>query len=255
MFKKETWDGVKAFWDSMKFPLLVLTILVLYLYPGKIREFVDRAGFRVVDMDVFGMHLAEKAAADLEGAGQKLAQVTAALAERDQLLSEIVATGAADGPMLERARQALDHGDALKTSALAVSDRAAIQAAEIGATLQAPPTMPVAPAVVASPPAAEAGLGGYLVVFGADLDIAAATDEIDRVKAAVPADSGSFGLFRKGSFYRSAAIFDTKAARDNFATGISKAAGRSVESVALERWCPAAAPVSAADASVPIFQC
>lgn len=254
MFKKETWDGVKAFWDSMKFPLLILILLILYLYPGKIREFVDRAGFRVVDMDVFGMHLAEKAAADLEGAGQKLAQVTAALAERDQLLSDIVAQGAVDATMLEKARQALDHGAAIKMSALAVSDRAAIQAAEIGATLHAPPSA-VVPPVVAAPPAGEAGPGGFLVVFGADLDIAAATDEIDRVKAAVPTGSGSFALFRKGSFYRSAAMFDTRAARDDFAEAIAKAAGRGVESVALDRWCPAAAPAAGADASAPVFQC
>jgi hypothetical protein len=240
----------------MKVPLVVLTVLVLYLYPYKIREFIDRAGFRVVDMDVFGVRLAEKAAADLEGTAQKLAQVTAALAERDRLLNEIASSGA-DDAIRAKARAMLEGGEAITASALAVSDRATIQAAEIGASLQTPAAATAAataaaPAVVA---ATVAPIGRYLVIFGADLDLDSALHEIERVRRVMPEDGGRFGLFRKGSFYRSAAAFDSPAARDRATDAIAAAAGRAVEPVALERWCPSVAPAAAEDSPVPVFQC
>ena len=106
MFGKAPWDAVKAFFDAMKVPLIILAVILLYRYPQKIREFIDRAGFRVEEISVAGVRLAEKAAADLEGTGQKLDQVTAALAERDLLLREIAAAQVKRrGDHAEKARQ------------------------------------------------------------------------------------------------------------------------------------------------------
>lgn len=249
VFRKETWDTVKAFFDAMKVPLVLLILALVFIYPYKIKDTIHRAGFRVEEINLAGFRLAEEAQAELEGTSQKLTQVTAALAERDRVLGK-VAANSQDPTIAAQAKSVLQGADAIAMSALATADRAAMQATDIGATLQ---SLPVATGGLAAPSAAPAGVGGYLIVFGADLDIPGALDEINRIKDVVPADKGSFGLFKKGSFYRSAAIFDTPSQRDGVVEAIEAKAGRRVEPVSLDRWCPQARPADGSE--IPVFQC
>lgn len=250
MFGKATWDAVKAFFDAMKVPLIILAVILLYRYPQKIREFIDRAGFRVEEISVAGVRLAEKAAADLEGTGQKLDQVTAALAERDLLLREIAAA-TPEAALAARIDTLLAEGDAITTSALATAGQATIAAAEIARSLQPAP----APGVTAPPVAEAPEAGGYLIIFGADLDVDPALQEIARVRTRLPDVAGRLALFRKGSFYRSAAAFDDVAARDAARDEVATAAGRSVEPVTLARWCPGATLIAEPADGVPLYQC
>jgi hypothetical protein len=257
MFQKTTWETVKAFFDAMKFPLLIAVVMLLYHYPQKIHEFIDKAGFRVARANIAGVEFVEKAelaAADLGGTAQKLQQVSDGVAKRDEILRQ-VADLIEDPVLRERVDTLVKEGATLiagaqETAAIAATTQATIIAAAVQAPAAAGPTEPVT-APAAAP--ASAPISDYLIVFGADPQIAGAEYEMARVARKVP--GVSLALFRKGSFYRSAVVFDDNAAREAALDKVRAAAGRGVEVVNRDSWCPAATPAPDAPVDVPVYQC
>jgi hypothetical protein len=121
--------------------------------------------------------------------------------------------------------------------------------AAVGAPAAAGPTAPVTPP---APTPAPAAIGNYLIVFGADPKIAGAEYEIARV-GKVP--GGSLALFKKGSFYRSAVVFEDVDAREAALDEVAAASGRDPEVVNRLSWCPAATPAPDALPDVNVYQC
>ena len=248
---KDHWETVKVVGEAVKFPLLVLLLAVIFFRPGLLVSFLDRAGFRVDAIEFQGVKLiAKKANENLDAMTAQLKDMTEKVHARDELLRQAADRLPNGDPLRDRITQANERGEAAVRTALENVREATRQVEETQVRLQG--LVPV--------PAATTSLVGFLVVFGADRTAEAALDEIKRAQPSMSA--GTPALFVKGSFYRSAALFQKSDERDAAVDAIRRAVGRQVERVTLATWCPSASfqrdmnvAVGGGTASVRLYQC
>jgi hypothetical protein len=250
MFEKERWEGFKTFCDALKVPLVLFAVLVLIIWPGVVPYIVDRAGYKIESADIAGLKLvAKSASAELGSTAERLARVTEDLKARNDLLRQ--AAQKVNDPQLRQQINdmiATDQSD-VENAQVAANSATAI-AADVQRQLQA-----IAPSGTSS------GVPGTaLVVFGADKAEEAALTEMQAASNAISDAGGMPGLFLKGGYYRSAAIFAGQAAQDDAASKIQSAVGRKVEKVLVDSWCPVNkwlrnTTVRAGAQPIPIYQC
>jgi len=249
MFDKDRWEGVKVFFEVVRILIVLLIIAILLLFPTLLTSFISRAGFRVDQIELAGIKLeAQKSSADLEVTAAQIKQLTAAVSDRDKLLQDLA------GQVNPEAKAKID--------TLLQSGKTDIKQAERTADVASQQATAAQTALQALSPAVPSGdvPGSNLLVFGADRDPSSAIDEIRHAQQVLQNTGAIPALFRKGSFYRSVAIFSSGEARSQAMGPLESALGRSGQPVSLFSWCAGAHRLSSATSSdgkitVPVYQC
>ena len=249
MFDKDRWEAIKVFFEALRIPIAVIIAITLLIFPTLLTSFISRAGFRVDQIELAGIKLeAQKSSADLEVTAAQLKQLTAAVSDRDKLLQDLA--GQVSPEAKARIDALIQSGKADIKEAQKTADAATQQATAAQTTLQMlSPTVPSGDVP-----------GSSLLVFGADRDAAAAIDEIRHAQTVLANTGAVLALFRKGSFYRSVAVFSSDEARKQAMGPLDSALKRSGQPVSLFSWCAGARRAGSAASSdgtitVPIYQC
>lgn len=245
VLSRERMETTKAFFEAFRVPAVIIVLALIFSFPSIILNFVDRAGFKVDAIEFAGVKaVAKKATENWEGTAAQLAQVTSALADRNKLLAEIGGR-VADPDLRKRIAELTQTGNEVVQTGVATASTAAQQAAVEQERLR--DLTSTTPSAVLQ--------DDSLFVFGADPDVQSALTEVKKVQGQVAYSGATVALFKKGNFYRSAAVFSTKAGRDAAIKTIEQAVKRSGTPVSAMAWCPAAKRMDDAAAGVPLYQC
>lgn len=250
MFTKDYWEGIGAFFDAVRIPIVLIAVGLLLAYPGSLKSLIERLGFQIESFEFEGLKLVAKSStADLDATASQLKQATAALSEADDLLKQIDCPGIS-ADLKQKVADFLKSNQQLVQNSKSTFSVAAEQVSVAQIKIQT-----LAPA-----PPPSVSIGNSLYVFGADKDIPSALDEIRNAEKGVPEGSAALALFRKGNFYRSAAIFTSDEGRNGGEATINSAVGRTGQPVSLSNWCPGAQRLDDATSKdgkvkVPVYQC
>ena len=220
--------------DFTKSILIVALVLAFIVYPNALWFVFERAGLSLSEVEFFGAKLTktQQAAVDLETA------LNQAVLDNKSLQRKLESTQMS----LAEASKCLSDADSLKNCTrnpelikqLKLDEAAVAQSRELASSSAAAATVTLrsnAAILQESLTKVASRPSSWGIIFGGDVSRRAAEDEIAKASG-----TPSLAIYRKQNSYRSVAVFDSRAAAEDWLPRLKKI-NTGAYIVVLDRWC------------------